>query len=63
MAIQSAAATQTAACTTTRAQRVTKSLLGYGPLAGIVFEGSVLIQGPRVHDRAAHRPRETDPGR
>ena len=36
--------TQTAACTTTRAQRVTKSLLGYGPLAGIVFEGSILIQ-------------------
>ena len=43
------ATTQTVACTTTRAQRVTKSLLGYGPLAGIVFEGSVLIQGLTRH--------------
>jgi hypothetical protein len=43
------ATTQTAVCTTTRAQRVTKSLLGYGPLAGIVFEGSILIQGLTRH--------------
>src|SRR5580698_4627520 len=41
--------TQTDVCTTTRAQRVTKSLLGYGPLAGIVFEGSILIQGLTRH--------------
>ncbi len=46
---QATTTTQTAACTTTRAQRVTKSLLGYGPLAGIVFEGSVLIQGLTRH--------------
>jgi hypothetical protein len=29
----------------TRAQHVTKSLLGYGVLAGVVFEAAVLIQG------------------
>jgi len=29
----------------TPAQRVTRSLLGYGVLAGVVFEASVLIQG------------------
>lgn len=29
----------------TGAQRVTRSLLGYGVLAGIVFEASILIQG------------------
>jgi hypothetical membrane protein len=40
---------KTTACTTTRAQRVTKSLLGYGPLAGMVFEGSILIQGLTRH--------------
>ena len=52
MATQSVTETatiKTTACTTTRAQRVTKSLLGYGPLAGIVFEGSILIQGLTRH--------------
>jgi hypothetical protein len=39
----------------TRAQRVTKSLLGYGVLAGIVFEASVLIQAlTRRGFRIAH---------
>jgi hypothetical protein len=33
----------------TRAARVTKSLLGYGVLAGIVFSASVLIQGLTRH--------------
>src|SRR5215469_3469535 len=33
----------------TRAERVTKSLLGYGVLAGVVFEASVLIQGLTRH--------------
>lgn len=33
----------------TRAQRVTKSLLGYGVLAGVVFEASVLTQGLTRH--------------
>ena len=33
----------------TPAQRVTKSLLGYGVLAGVVFETSVLIQGLTRH--------------
>ncbi|MDR0344627.1 MAG: DUF998 domain-containing protein [Nocardiopsaceae bacterium] len=33
----------------TRAQHVTKSLLGYGVLAGVVFEASVLIQGLTRH--------------
>src|SRR6266567_4612832 len=42
-----------AACTP--AQRVTKSLLGYGVLAGVVFETSVLIQGLTRHGfRIAH---------
>jgi uncharacterized protein DUF998 len=37
------------------AQRVTRSLLGYGVLAGIVFEASVLIQGLTRHGfRLAH---------
>jgi Protein of unknown function (DUF998) len=41
--------------TCTRAQRVTKSLLGYGVLAGVVFEASVLIQGLTRHGfRIAH---------
>src|SRR5690349_719996 len=39
----------------TRAQRVTRSLLGYGVLAGAVFEASVLIQGlTRRGFRLAH---------
>jgi hypothetical protein len=39
----------------TRAQRVTRSLLGYGVLAGVVFEASVLIQGlTRRGFRLAH---------
>src|SRR5258708_25515748 len=43
----------TAACTP--AQRVTRSLLGYGVLAGVVFETSVLIQGLTRHGfRIAH---------
>lgn len=33
----------------TPAQRVTKSLLGYGVLAGVVFEASILIQGLTRH--------------
>jgi len=46
-------AATTAACTP--AQRVTKSLLGYGVLAGVVFETSVLIQGLTRHGfRIAH---------
>ena len=41
--------------TCTPAQRVTKSLLGYGVLAGVVFEVSVLIQGlTRQGFRIAH---------
>jgi hypothetical membrane protein len=32
-----------------RAQRITKSLLGYGVVAGVVFEGAVLIQGLTRH--------------
>jgi len=39
----------------TRAQRVTRSLLGYGVLAGVVFEASLLIQGlTRRGFRLAH---------
>jgi hypothetical protein len=39
----------------TPAQRVTRSLLGYGVLAGTVFEASVLIQGLTRHGfRIAH---------
>jgi hypothetical protein len=33
----------------TRAERVTKSLLGYGVLAGVVFEASIGIQGLTRH--------------
>ncbi len=41
--------------TCTPAQRVTKSLLGYGVLAGTVFEASVVIQGLTRHGfRIAH---------
>ena len=35
--------------TCTLAQRITKSLLGYGVLAGVVFEASVIIQGLTRH--------------
>jgi Protein of unknown function (DUF998) len=41
--------------TCTPAARVTKSLLGYGVLAGVVFEASILIQGLTRHGfRLAH---------
>jgi len=41
--------------TCTPAQRVTRSLLGYGVLAGVVFEASILIQGMTRHGfRIAH---------
>jgi hypothetical protein len=52
--------TRTATAVTPRpgcspAQRVTKSLLGYGVLAGAVFEASILIQGLTRHGfRLAH---------
>jgi hypothetical protein len=39
--------TDTGNCT--RAQRVTRSLLGYGVLAGVVFNASVLVQGLTRH--------------
>ena len=46
---------QSVARTCTPAQRVTKSLLGYGVLAGVVFETSILIQGLTRHGfRMAH---------
>lgn len=44
MTTQTAAASVTAR-TCVRAGRVTRSLLGYGPLAGTVFVSSILIQG------------------
>jgi hypothetical protein len=41
--------------TCTPAQRITKSLLGYGVLAGVVFEASVIVQGLTRHGfRIAH---------
>ena len=41
--------------TCTPAQRVTKSLLGYGVLAGTVFEASVIVDGLTRHGfRIAH---------
>ena len=47
--------TRTATRACTPAQRVTRSLLGYGVLAGTVFESSVLIQGLTRHGfRLAH---------
>src|SRR5262245_22974703 len=47
------ASTVTLDCTS--AQRIPKSLLGYGVLSGIVFEASVLIQGVTRHGfRIAH---------
>jgi hypothetical protein len=50
-----AAITPSATRTCTPAQRVTKSLLGYGVLAGAVFEVSVLVQGLTRHGfRIAH---------
>lgn len=50
-----AIASITSARTCTPAQRVTRSLLGYGVLAGTVFEASVLIQGlTRRGFRIAH---------
>jgi uncharacterized protein DUF998 len=49
------AVTRPAATACTPAERVTKSLLGYGVLAGAVFETSVLIQGLTRHGfRIAH---------
>jgi hypothetical protein len=47
--------TRTPGRTCTPAARVTKSLLGYGVLAGVVFEASILIQGVTRHGfRLAH---------
>src|ERR1700757_685041 len=41
--------------TCTPAQRITKSLLGYGVLAGVVFEASVIVHGLTRHGfRIAH---------
>jgi hypothetical protein len=49
------AITPAATRTCTPAQRVTKSLLGYGVLAGVLFEASILIQGLTRHGfRIAH---------
>jgi hypothetical protein len=51
----STAITTARTATCTLAQRVTKSLLGYGVLAGVVFEASILIQGLTRHGfRIAH---------
>jgi hypothetical protein len=53
MTAQTAALTPAPACAP--AQRVTRSLLGYGVLAGIVFEVSILVQGLTRHGfRLAH---------
>ena len=47
--------TRTPTVTCGPAQRVTRSLLGYGVLAGAVFEASILIQGLTRHGfRIAH---------
>ncbi len=47
--------TSTVTGTCTPAQRITKSLLGYGVLAGVVFEASVIIDGLTRHGfRIAH---------
>ena len=47
--------TSTVTETCTPAQRITKSLLGYGVLAGVVFETSILVQGlTRYGFRIAH---------
>ena len=53
MTTQTAVGGPSRACTP--AQRVTRSLLGYGVLAGTVFEVSILIQGLTRHGfRLAH---------
>src|SRR6266702_8372684 len=53
MTTQTAVSTPSRTCTP--AQRVTRSLLGYGVLAGTVFEVSILIQGLTRHGfRIAH---------
>jgi hypothetical protein len=53
MTTQTAVSTPSRTCTP--AQRVTRSLLGYGVLAGTVFEASILIQGLTRHGfRLAH---------
>lgn len=53
MTTQTAVSTPSRTCTP--AQRVTRSLLGYGVLAGTVFEVSILIQGLTRHGfRLAH---------
>jgi len=53
MTTQTAVGTPSRTCTP--AQRVTRSLLGYGVLAGTVFEVSILIQGLTRHGfRLAH---------
>src|SRR5712691_6664058 len=55
MTTETAAAAVTPGRTCTPAERVTKSLLGYGVLAGIAFEASILIQGLARHGfRLAH---------
>jgi hypothetical protein len=55
MITQTAAAVGAPGRTCTPAARVTKSLLGYGVLAGVVFEASILIQGLTRHGfRLAH---------
>jgi hypothetical protein len=55
MTTQTATTAMTPGKTCTPAQRVTRSLLGYGVLAGTVFEASVLIQGLTRHGfRIAH---------
>lgn len=47
--------TSPASSTCTPAQRITRSLLGYGVLAGVVFEASIVIQGLTRHGfRIAH---------
>jgi uncharacterized protein DUF998 len=55
MTTPTATAAVTRGETCTPAQRVTRSLLGYGVLAGAVFEASILIQGLTRHGfRIAH---------
>src|SRR5690349_23033776 len=45
----------TCTCTCPPSQRITQSLLGFGFLAGVVFEASVVIQGLTRHGfRIAH---------
>ena len=55
MTTQAATTALTPGHACTPAQRVTRSLLGYGVLAGAVFEASILIQGLTRHGfRIAH---------